>query len=156
MRHAIAVALIFLLAVVISAQGRDFSGRWTIDVDKTAAANPKTDTWLPASHDLTIAMDAKTITVLSTTRGGLVKNTYNLDGSESKNTSAVSVGPGGHEPPPVVSTAKWQADVLVVTTKLYSTNATEKYSLDGVSLRFEFSNPQMNPSSWIIIYKRGQ
>jgi hypothetical protein len=154
MKRAVTASLVAALTLPgVFAQGRDFSGRWVVDVAKTAVANPN---GTPAGNNLTITMDAKTMTVLSTTRYGLIKDVYHLDGSESKNDTAASVGPGGGAPRPLISTAKWEGDVLVVTTKLYSSDATEQYSLDGTNLKVEFANPQMTPPTRIVIYKRGQ
>ena len=123
------------MATATSAQGKDLSGKWVVDRDKTAAANPPGTSDPVTSTELLIAMDAKTLTVLSTTRSGLVKNIYNLDGSESKNGTGASVGPGGNPAPAIISTAKWEGAVLVITTKLYQANATLKYSIDGADLK---------------------
>lgn len=72
--------LLTLVATSLYAQGRDFGGRWGVDIEKTAAANPKLK-GAGIGDNITIAMDAKTMTVLSTTRQGQLKNVYDLDGS---------------------------------------------------------------------------
>ena len=53
---------------------------------------------------VTIAQDAKTITITRTTQQGETKSVYNLDGSESKNCD----GRGGAATD-VISHAKWMA-----------------------------------------------
>jgi hypothetical protein len=152
MKRTLAASCIMAVALapVSLAQSKDFSGRWTVDGEKTAAANPKP---IGPTSDMTITMDAKTMTVLSTGRSGLTKTTYSLDGSETKNASAV--GMNGSAPAGVASTAKWDGAVLVITIKLYGADATLRYSSDGTTLKSEFVNPQSGSNvPRTIIYKK--
>jgi hypothetical protein len=140
-----------VLAPISLAQSKDFSGRWAVDAQKTAAANSQP---VGPAGDLTIAMDAKTMTVISTLRGSVTKNTYNLDGSESRNASSVGMI-DRLAAPAVISTAKWDGAVLVITVKLYGADATLRYSSDGTTLKSEFVNPQTGSTvPRTIIYKK--
>jgi hypothetical protein len=138
---------IVLTAAVVLAQGKDFTGKWTVDAEKTAAAMPA---GAPAGGggggrgggggggDMTIAMDAKTLTITRTTPAGETKTVYNLDGTDSKNQQA---GRGGAAPTDVISNAKWDGAALAVTTKGANGDTVAKYSMDGASLKIETTRP---------------
>jgi hypothetical protein len=145
---------IVLFAAAMQAQSKDFTGKWTVDAEKTAAANPAP----PAGGggggggrggaggggrggggDMTIAMDAKTLTITQAMGGMDMKTVYNLDGSESKNSMTM----GGNQVDSV-STAKWDGAVLVITTKGANGDTTLKYSSDGTNLKSERTAPGRN------------
>ncbi len=158
----VSAAAIVMLAAGVYAQGKDFSGKWTVDAEKTAAANPA-----PAAGarmgggggggDLTITMDAKMLTLERAGRQGGPAPTpmkYNLDGTESKNT--VTMGQNG--PMDQLSTAKWDGNTLVITTKGTNGDTVAKYSLDGANLKVETTAPGRNgaaPTPRTTFYKKG-
>jgi hypothetical protein len=146
MKRAIAVAgamAIALCAASLYAQGKDFSGKWTVDAEKTAAANPA-----PAAGargggrggggPMTIVMDAKTMKITTTNQAGDTTRTYNLDGTESKNTMNM-----GGNPMDQISTASWTGAKLVITTKGMNGagDSTATYSLDVANLKVENTRP---------------
>ena len=70
---------------------------------------------------MTIAQDAKTVTVTRTTQNGEQKSVYNLDGTDSKNT----MNQGGNALE-AVSKTKWDGTKLVITTSTtFNGNARE-------------------------------
>jgi hypothetical protein len=142
MRRAAAVlstAAMVIFAVGVFAQGKDFSGKWTADAEKTAAANPAMAAGGGGrgggrgggGGDMTITQDAKTLTIERTMGGNAVKTVYNLDGSDSKNQQA---GRGGAAPTEVVSNAKWDGAKLVITTHGANGDQVTSWYMDGASL----------------------
>jgi hypothetical protein len=104
---------------------------------------------------MTIAMDAKALTITRTTQAGETKTVFNLDGSDSKNMVA---GRGGAEPTEQISNAKWDGAVLVVTTKGANGNTVAKYSLDGAKLKIERTQPGRqggDPTTTTTTYTKG-
>jgi hypothetical protein len=112
-----------MLAASVFAQTPNFAGKWTRDAEKTAAAMPA---GAPAGGggrggggggmgggDITITQDAKTLVISRMVQEMEMKTTYNLDGSESKNTG---MGRGGAPGVEQVSKAKWDGNKLVITT----------------------------------------
>lgn len=138
-----AVVLVVGTAAVFGQAPPNFAGKWTLDPASVAAP--------PAGgpggggrgggrggglgQELTIAQTASTLTLdyVGGRNPGPVKMTYNLDGSESKNT-----GMGGNEQ---VSKAVWEGSKLVVTTTLnFGGNSFEQkraFSLEGGNLIVE-------------------
>ena len=134
----LSTAAIVLFAAGIYAQGKDFSGKWTPDTDKNAAAAAAAGAAAGGgggggrgggrgggATDMTIAMDAKTLTITRTTQAGETKTAYNLDGSESKNATR-----GGEQ----VSKAKWDGNKLVITTTTANGDQVTSWYMDGASL----------------------
>jgi len=116
-----AIALI-MGATTASAQGKNFAGTWTVVADPAAPAPaPGRGGGRGLGQGATIAQDAKTLTVTRTTQNGEIKQVYNLDGSDSKNT--LTMGGNSVEQ---VSKAKWDGDKLVITTTMnFNGNASE-------------------------------
>jgi hypothetical protein len=116
-----AIALI-MGATTASAQGKNFAGTWTVVADPAAAAPaPGRGGGRGLGQGATIAQDAKTLTVTRTTQNGEIKQVYNLDGSDSKNT--LTMGGNSVEQ---LSKAKWEGDKLVITTTMnFNGNASE-------------------------------
>jgi hypothetical protein len=106
-----AAALVFS-AGVAQAQGKSFAGTWALAGDAAAAPGGRGGGFGGLGPEVTITQDAKVLTTSRTTPNGEVKSVYNLDGSESKNTTA---GRGG-APMESSSKAKWEGDKLVITT----------------------------------------
>jgi hypothetical protein len=146
---AVAGAASVLWASVANAQQPNLSGKWAIDAEKTAAANPQQGGGggggggggrgargggVPQAFTLTV--DANTFTRESEGPQGPVKLTFKLDGSEQ----TVAMGQGEAK-----VTAKWEGSTLVVsTTRTMGENAVttkEVYSLDGDFLVIERTQP---------------
>jgi hypothetical protein len=102
----------------VSAQGKpSFAGKWTVVADPNAAP--------PAGgggrgrgmggggwgQTFTIAQDAKTFTVERTQGEATVKETYNLDGSDSK---IMVPGRQGGAPTEMIAKANWENNKLVI------------------------------------------
>jgi hypothetical protein len=113
-------AAIVLMATNAFAQAPNFAGKWTRDAEKTAAAMPAGATGGGGGRgggggmggDMEITQDAKTLVITRVVQENTMKTTYNLDGSVSKN---MSMGRGGQTEQE--STAKWDGQKLVITTK---------------------------------------
>jgi hypothetical protein len=156
----LAITLSLLAAVVfatgLSAQGKDFSGKWAPDADKNPA--PMTGSTGGATGGnrgggrgpagpMTITMDAKTMKIERSNANGVTSQSFNLDGSDSKNT----MGRGGDR----VSNAKWDGAKLVVTTKATqagSADTVTSYWMEGAELVVE-SPGQNGPVK--TYYKKG-
>lgn len=178
MARLLGVAVIVMSAAGAYAQGKDFTGKWTRDAEKTAAANPTMAAAAAAAaggggaasgaaagaggipvgggSDLNITMDAKTITVERGPTGATTKVVYKLDGSESRN--AVNIGGQSMDQ---IAIAKWDGAVLVVTTKGMNGagDTVAKYSMDGANLKVETQRPARQggaaPAPLAAFYKKG-
>lgn len=107
-----------------SAQGKpSFAGKWTVVADPNAPPPPPPGGggggggrgrgmggggW---GQTFTIAQDAKTLTVERTAGDATVKETYNLDGSDSK---IMMPGRQGGAPTEVTAKANWENNKLVI------------------------------------------
>ena len=165
----VAAVLLFCAAVSVSAQGKpDFSGKWVMDPASAPAP--------PAGaggggggggrgggrgggfgQEFTAKQDAKTLTITQMQGDQAVNLTYNLDGSESKNTTQ---GRGG--PQEQVSKATWDGSKLVIVTTLnVGGNAIEQrrvMSMEGGNLVIETTNPGREggaPTTTKLVYKKG-
>ncbi len=124
-----------VFAVTVSAQGKDFNGKWAPDADKNpAAAAGAGRGGNRGGGPMTITMDAKTIKIERTMGQNTTTSTYNLDGSESKNTMA---GRNGGEPTTTSSVAKWDGAKLVITTKTANGDRVSSYYMEGSDLVVE-------------------
>ena len=128
----LATAAMVLTVVGVYAQGKDFSGKWTPDTEKNAAANAggggggRGGGRGGGGGDMTVAQDAKTLKITRTGPNGDTTTTYNLDGSVSKNP-----GRGGAEQE---STAKWDGAKLVITTKGQNGDQVTSWYMEGSNL----------------------
>jgi len=112
MRHQLSAILAAIICLVFAptpngqaGQGHpDFSGAWTVDADKTAAASGQPGRKYP-NLDTTIIQDAKTLTAIS---GRGSRFVYQLDGSEVR-IHAFS------DTPDVVYKSTWQGAKIVTT-----------------------------------------
>lgn len=121
-------AAVVLMAASVYAQTPDFSGTWTLDAEKTAAANPNAGGrggGRMGGAPVVFKQDAKTLTITRTMGENQMVTTYNLDGTPSTNAG---MGRGGGE---MTSTAKWDGAKLVVTN---SNGQTVTYHMDGAWL----------------------
>jgi hypothetical protein len=163
------IALVFAAAISMYAQAKpDFSGKWVMD-PASAPAPPAGGGGgggggrggggggLGFGQEFTAKQDAKVLTVTRTQGDQTVTATYNLDGSESKNTVA---GRGGQQEQ--VSKAVWEANKLTITTTINAggTPAEQKrvLSMEGGNLVIEQTNPARGggaPTTAKVVYKKG-
>ncbi len=129
----LATALVATALVVftsgLSAQGKDFSGKWAPDADKNpaaAAGGGGGGRGGGGGGPMTITQDAKTLTIERQGANGATKTVYNLDGTPSKNP-----GRGGADQE---STAKWDGAKLVITTKGANGDQVQSWYMDGADL----------------------
>jgi len=130
-------AAIVLMATSVYAQAPDFSGTWTLDAEKTTAANPNAGGrgggmggGRMGGAPVVFKQDAKTLVITRTMGENQMVTTYNLDGSPSKN-AGMGGGRQGAAPAEVTSTAKWDGTKLVVTS---DNGQTITYHMDGAWL----------------------
>ena len=142
------VMAVLLWATAAYAQKPNFSGKWTVDAEKTAAANPNAMAGGGGGGgrgggrgggggDMTITQDATTLKIERTMGQNAVTMTYKLDGSESKNSV---MGRGG-EATEQVSHAKWEGNTIVITTTTANGEQKSVYSMDGADLKVATTNP---------------
>lgn len=153
---------ILCFAAGAQAQKADFSGKWVMD----PASAPAPPAGAPAGggrgggrggagfgQEFTAAQNAKTLTVTRTQGDATVTATYNLDGSESKNTVQ---GRGGAQEQ--VSKAVWEGSKLVITTTAGAGEQKRVLSLEGGNLVIEQTNPGRDggpPTTAKLVYKKG-
>jgi len=141
-------AAMLVLATAASAQDRpDFSGKWTPDAEKSAAANPG----MPGGGGggrgmgrgmgmmmgpMTLTLDANTLITERETPNGSMKITYKLDGSEQQ----VQMGQGT-----ATAKARWEGNTIVIeTTRAFNGNSfTTKsvYAIEGDYLVVATTSP---------------
>jgi hypothetical protein len=153
---------ILCFAAGAQAQKADFSGKWVMD----PASAPAPPAGAPAGggrgggrggagfgQEFTAAQNAKTLTITRTQGDATVTATYNLDGSESKNTVQ---GRGGAQEQ--VSKAVWEGSKLVITTTAGAGEQKRVLSLEGGNLVIEQTNPGRDggpPTTAKLVYKKG-
>jgi hypothetical protein len=139
----IGAAVVVLFTAGVVAQSHDFSGSWTLDIQKMVAENPPQSAagrsggrgrgnTLP----LTITMDAKTLKIETAAgQGGTAKttSTYTI---EEKNAPGRGAADGPH-------VAKWDGNKLVITVKGTSgaPDQVTSYYRDG---------------DWLVVEREGQ
>lgn len=135
-------AAVVLMAASVYAQTPDFSGTWTLDAEKTAAANPNMGGrgGRGGGGAMVLKQDAKTLTITRTMGENQMVTTYNLDGSPSKN-QGMGGRQGGGAAMEITSTAKWDGAKLVVTN---SNGQTVTYHMDGAWLIATTTRPGRN------------
>ena len=168
-RMAIAamMAAAMLTTAGLSAQQTSFAGKWTQVVDPNAAP--------PAGGvgrgmggggrgmgagggfcgaECTITQDATTLTVTRTTPAGEVKSAYKLDGTESKNSTAM-----GQMTMESTSVAKWDGAKLVVTTKQMMQETPIEFkstlSVTGGEMTVERTGGREGMPAQTLKYKKG-
>jgi hypothetical protein len=157
------VAAVAFMASTAFAQAKpSFAGTWSMVVDSAAAAQQQMAGGRGGrggggfGQTFTATQDASKLTITRTTQNGDVSSTYNLDGTDSKNTMQ---GRGG--PMEVVSQAKWDGNNLVITTTQdfngTARTSTQTLSMDASgSLWVESSRPGRdgNPMVTKVQYKK--
>ena len=141
-RTGIIAAAVFAVATIAFAQAKpDFSGSWTPEAAPAADAAGGRGM---GGGPMTVKQTATELSVESAGRGGQPQTrVYKLDGSESK----FAMGQGE-----AVSTAKWDGNKLVITTKSERGDSTQTWSLEGGVLTIERSGGQGGPSK--TVYKK--
>jgi hypothetical protein len=156
---AVFAAALLLAGTNLFAQTANLAGHWVMVVDPNAP--PPTGRGGGRGglgQDATIVQDQKTLTVTRTMQGSEVKTVYNLDGSDSKNTTTM-----GGNAVEQVSQAKWVGSKLVIHTSMtINGNARETtmtLSLDQAgNLVVESTNPGRGggaPVTTTTTYKKG-
>jgi hypothetical protein len=153
---------ILCFAAGAQAQKADFSGKWVMD-PASAPAPPAggggggrgggRGGGAGFGQEFTAAQNAKTLTITRTQGDQTVTATYNLDGSESKNTVQ---GRGGAQEQ--VSKAVWEGNKLAVTTTTAFGEQKRVLSLEGGNLVIEQTNPGREggpPTTVKLVYKKG-
>lgn len=150
-------AAIVMLTIGVLAQAKpNFAGKWTLVPDPNAAAGGgggRGGGFGGLGQGGTIAQDDKTVKVTTTTQAGEVTRTYNLDGSDSKNT--LNIGGNAMEQ---VSKVKWDgAKMIIATSSNFNGNAvetTQTWSLDASgNLVIESTGGRGGPTK--MTYKKG-
>lgn len=144
-------ATMVLFATAASAQKPDFSGKWTVDTEKTAAANPAPQGGggggggggraggrggMGMAGPMTIKIDAAALTIERETPNGAMATVYKLDGSEQ----TVTMGQGEAK-----VKAVWDGNTIVVETTRQGQNGvmTTKavYAMEGDHLVIANTQP---------------
>jgi hypothetical protein len=115
------VAAVAFVASSAFAQATSFAGTWNMVVDPAAQQAAAGGGGGGRGRGMggggfgmtfTATQDGKTLSIAQTRGENTITSVYNLDGSESKNTS---MGRGGEQT--IVSVAKWEGANLVIITK---------------------------------------
>ncbi|HEU4927940.1 MAG TPA: hypothetical protein VFT24_12850 [Vicinamibacterales bacterium] len=148
-RVGVIAAAVLAVTTLAWAQKPDFSGTWTLDpAAGEGGAAPGGGggggrgggRGGGLGQGGTVKQTADTLTVERTIGENKITSTYKLDGSESKNTM---MGRGGQSVESV-STAKFDGQTLVITTKMDMGNgpqeSTQKWAVSGSTLTIETTN----------------
>jgi hypothetical protein len=155
------VAMTMTVGFAAGAQDKpNFTGKWVAVEPQAAPANSggpggggRRAPQPGFGPEFTVKQDAKTLTVTRGDQGPVL--TYNLDGSESKNTMTRD-GQQFDQ----LSTAKWEGNSLVIVTKLtFQGNTREQrrvLSMDGGNLVIDQTTPGRNGTTTVkVAYKKG-
>ena len=139
MTAALSVAAAVVLSAGLYAQTKlDFSGKWTVDTEKTATANPNQAggggrgggrMGGGMAAPTTITMDGTTLKIERTMQDMVMAQTYKLDGSESKN---MGMGRGGQTEQ--VSKATIDGTKVVIKTATPNGETVTSWYMDGAWL----------------------
>ena len=140
-RVGVIAAAVLAVATVAWAQKADFSGTWTLDPASAPAAGGGGGGGRGGGRGGlgpggTVKQTATDLTVERTMGDNKVTMTYKLDGSVSKNQQ---MGRGG-EMMEAASTAKWDGNKLVITTKVGENESTQVWAVEGSTLTIETTN----------------
>lgn len=139
MTAAFTVAAAVVLSASLFAQAKpNFSGKWTVDAEKTAAAMPA---GAPAGGGggrgggggmgggaITITMDAASLKTEQAMGDMTMAATFKLDGSESKN---MGMGRGGAAGAEQVSKATIEGNKVVIKTTTANGEQVTSWYMDG-------------------------
>ena len=146
-----AITFFMSAAIAVGQTPTNFAGRWTADRPAAPEAVGGDDegggrggrggrgggAFSGVNQVTNITQDANTMTVAYPQGATNVKLTFNLDGTETKNTV-----PTNYSPETQASKVAWQGDKLVITTTTAAgTQQTKTLSLVGGKLVVETSTP---------------
>ncbi len=160
-------ATVLLSAASLAAQAPNFAGSWTLVPDTTAMAGGGggggrmgggRGGFGGLGQQVTIAQDAKTLTITRSMGGNDMSTTYNLDGTPTKSTMSMR----GNDVEQT-NTAKWDGSKLVISTSMDMGNGpsttTMTLSTDASgNLMVETTRPGRNggaPTTRTSTYKKG-
>jgi hypothetical protein len=143
-----------------AAQKPDFSGKWTVDPEKTQAANPAMQGGggPPGGRGgmgmgpLTLTIDAASLTRESEGPNGAMKTVYKLDGSEQ----TITMGQRESK-----ATAKWDGSTIVITstmeTQMGAMTTKAVYAMEGDWLVISTTRPgrEGGETTRKVYYKKG-
>jgi hypothetical protein len=145
------VIAVLLWATAAYAQKPNFSGKWAVNAEKTAAANPNAMAGgggggggrgggRGGGGSFEVKQDANTLTRTAIMQDGSAgpATVYKLDGTESKNMQA---GRGGGDPVEVISVAKWVGNTIEIVTKGANGDTKAVWSMDGADLKIATTTP---------------
>lgn len=152
-----ALALVAASVSVFAQAKPNFTGKWTLVPDPNAAAGGGgRGRGMGAAAEMNATQNDKTLVVVSTTgQMGEQKQTYNLDGSETKNPITFNGNTVER-----TSKAKWDGNKLVLTTTSNfngnTIETTQSWSLDasGGLVVETTSNFGGNPTTTKATYKK--
>ena len=158
-----AVAMV-VMTNAAAAQGKpNFAGKWELDAEKTAAANPNAGGGGGGGGGrggrgggmmgpMTIAIDGTTMTITREGQNGPMVQTYKLDDSEQ----TVTMGQGEAK-----VKAKWDGNTIVLVTTRQGQNGpvttTAVYSIEGENLVVANTQPPRgggDPVTRKTVYKK--
>ena len=133
-RIGVIAAAVLAVATVAFAQKPDFSGTWQLDPEASGMAGQMAGGGggRGMAGPMTVKQTADTLTVETQGRAGAQTRTYKLDGTESTNTMQMQGNTMEAK-----STAKWDGNKLVITTKMGDSETTQTWSLAGGVLTIE-------------------
>jgi hypothetical protein len=166
-RFFVVLAMTLALGFTAGAADKpDFSGKWVSAEPQPAPADTagggsggggRRAPQPGFGPEFSVKQDAKTLTITRVSQAGQAAPplTYNLDGSESKNTMTRD-----GQQIEQISTAKWEGNTLVIVTQLtFQGNTREQrrvLSLDGGKLVIEQTTPGRNGTTTVKVpYKKG-
>lgn len=162
---AMSVMAVLLWATAAYAQKPNFSGKWTVDAEKTAAANPNAMAGggggggrgggRGGGGSFEIKQDATSLTRTAIQQDGSMgtPQVYKLDGSPSK----IMMGRAGQETE-VTATAKWVGNTIEIVTTTQNGESKAVYSMDGADLKIVSTQPGRGggeATTRTTIYKKG-
>ena len=143
-RVGVIAAAVLAVATLAWAQKADFSGTWTLDAEASGAPAGGGGGGGGRGGGLgqggVVKQTADTLSIERTVGDNKVTANYKLDGTESKNSM---MGRGGAAVEQT-STAKWDGQALVITTKMDMGNgpqeSTQRWTVNGSVLTIETTN----------------
>ena len=158
MTAALGVAAAVMLSASLYAQAKpNFSGKWTVDAEKTATANPNMGAGGGGGGRggggglgggaITITMDAASLKTEQTMGETTMTASFKLDGSDSKN---MAMGRGGQTEQ--VSKATIDGNKVVIKTTTANGEQVTSWYMDGDWLVRERTTPNGAVKTY---YKKG-
>jgi hypothetical protein len=153
----LSAAAVVLWAAGVFAQAKpDFSGSWTVDAEKTAAANPNMaggggGRGGGGGGAMTMKHVGSSLTIETQGRQGAVSTTYAIDGAAIE----VPAGRGGGT---AMAKAMWEGNTIAIVTTLETGQRKVVYSMEGDWLVVSTTQPGRDggaPTTMKRYYKKG-